>query len=380
MTDKKLLLEYPGKRIKPVDGLAVTAQVWDEAHEFHRQQLRFHKLLLHGVGIVDGLEVIASDPPDSTVYVLPGMAVDPQGQVILVREPVAYDIGPASDLFYLVLTFSESRPVQEFQSGPTYVRTEFSIEVSQQPDGHGGVVLARLRRERGAPVNNARQPEFPGVNEIDLRFRKVLGGPAGQPGPALMGTAYLDGAAAFPEGHGASWLARSLRHAGRPLWVDDNVPFNAGLVLYDLVYLTARGSFQLSREQMNHLYNYIGSGGTLLMDCCLNGIPEGASPAAAAFADLAASFGVELQDVGRGHPLLSEPHLFSSLPFAYDNQEPPRLKAGSGLILSESDYGCLWQGDQRSGPAARQDIRSAMEWGENILAFALARKKEAASK
>ena len=45
--------------------MAVTAQVWEEAHEYHRQQLRFHALLSHRPGILAGLEVIASQPPGS---------------------------------------------------------------------------------------------------------------------------------------------------------------------------------------------------------------------------------------------------------------------------------------------------------------------------
>ncbi len=76
MDNKDLLQEFPAKRIKPVDGLAVTAKVWEEAHEYHRQRQRFHAMLNHGAGVVTGLEVIASDPPDTAVYVQPGIALD----------------------------------------------------------------------------------------------------------------------------------------------------------------------------------------------------------------------------------------------------------------------------------------------------------------
>ncbi|MEE8392266.1 MAG: hypothetical protein V3S14_15930, partial [Anaerolineae bacterium] len=58
---------FPAKRIKPVDGMAVTAQVWEEAHNYHQQQQRFHTMFYHGAGIVTGLEVIASDPADTSV-------------------------------------------------------------------------------------------------------------------------------------------------------------------------------------------------------------------------------------------------------------------------------------------------------------------------
>jgi hypothetical protein len=378
MTDKKLLLEYPGKRIKPVDGLAVTAQVWEESHEYHRQRLRYHELLLHGIGIVDGLDVISSDPPDSTVYVLPGIAVDPQGQVILVREPVAYDVGPASGTLFLVLTYGESRPTQEMQTGPAYVHTEFSLEVSSQAEGHGGIVLAQLRRERGAAICSAQNAEFPGPNEIDLRFRPCLvGGQSRRPQPASLGVFYPGGAGSFSGCHGAAWLARSLRQAGNLAWVDDNIQLGSGLERYDLLYLPAAGGFQLSREQLNALYAYLGGGGTVLMESCLKDAGQEDSTAAASFSDVLASFGQELEEVGRGHPLLIEPHLFSLPPAGYEEAETPPLRAGGGVILSLVDYGCLWQGERRSRPATREEIRTALEWGENILRYAQNRRKEA---
>jgi len=45
------------------------------------------------------------------------------------------------------------------------------------------------------------------------------------------------------------------------------------------------------------------------------------------------------------------------------------------VIFSTHDYGCLWQGERRGGSASREEIRSAMEWGSNVVAYALARHK-----
>ena len=76
MFNREVLGLFPRKRIRAVDGMAVTADVWEEAHDYHRQINRLHTLLYHGAGIVTGLDVIASDPADSSVYVLPGLAMD----------------------------------------------------------------------------------------------------------------------------------------------------------------------------------------------------------------------------------------------------------------------------------------------------------------
>src|SRR5690606_6939207 len=102
MLTREALSIFPHKRIRAVDGMAVTAEVWEEAHDYHRQLNRLHTVLHHGAGIVTGLEVIASDPPDNSVYLLPGLAVDSVGQTIVVPEPRAYDLGNAEGRLYLI--------------------------------------------------------------------------------------------------------------------------------------------------------------------------------------------------------------------------------------------------------------------------------------
>ena len=73
--DHGVIEVFPTRRIKPFDGMAVTAGVWGEAHDYHRRRLAAHELLWHGAGIVAGLEVVASDPPDSAVYISQGVAL-----------------------------------------------------------------------------------------------------------------------------------------------------------------------------------------------------------------------------------------------------------------------------------------------------------------
>ena len=110
MLTREALSLFPNKRIRAIDGMAVTADVWEEAHDYHRQLNRLHTVLHHGAGIVTGLEVIASDPADNSVYLLPGMAVDSVGQTIVVPEPRSYDLGNADGRLYLIVAYNESRP------------------------------------------------------------------------------------------------------------------------------------------------------------------------------------------------------------------------------------------------------------------------------
>ena len=90
---EEFLKDFQNARIKPIDGMAVTADVWEKSHDYHRAQQSMHNLFGHGAGIASGLEVLASDPPDNSIYILPGVAFDRAGQMIVLQEPVAYDLG-----------------------------------------------------------------------------------------------------------------------------------------------------------------------------------------------------------------------------------------------------------------------------------------------
>ena len=161
MVDKKMLANYPLKRLKPVDGLAITADIWNEAHEYHRLQLQYHDLLRHGPGIIAGLEVIASDPPDSSVYILPGMALDARGELIVLTEPAAFDFGQTQGPLYLLLSYAEGRPEQDAEGGPLYIHAQFSVEALATHSGDQFIELARVHRNGDKPVTAAASFEFP---------------------------------------------------------------------------------------------------------------------------------------------------------------------------------------------------------------------------
>jgi len=381
MLNMKILEEFPAKRIAAMDGMAVTAEVWEEAHAYHRDRRRIHDLLSHGMGVVAGLEVIASDPPDSSLYVLPGIAVDSSGESIILTDPVAYDVGTARGRLSLLLSYEESRPSIEQEDGPFYIRAQFGVAAEPSLAEGTGVELARIHRLDGdAPIVNAQDAEYPGPNELDLRFRRDIGWqrPVAREA-ATLAVCYTSALEDTGRGHGAGLLARALRHAGHPMWVDDRVPLEWDLEGYTMVYLVGQGDFQLSRDEMNALYAYLQGGGTVLFESCRKGELEGAPPADAAFSELLASMGIEPVEIQPGHRLLVEPHLFSEVPPGFETDGPPRVWAGGGVIFSACDYGCLWRGARRRGNPSREEIRTAIEWGENLVTYAQARRHKARS-
>jgi hypothetical protein len=357
---------FPDRRIEPVDGMAVTADIWEQAHAYHRRNLQFHNLLHHGPGIVAGLEVIASDPPDTSVYILPGVAVDPAGQAIVLPQPVAYDIGHEMEgLLYLLLSYGESRPRLD-ESGeegdPLYVHSEFSIAARAVVPNTPSVELARIRRaSRQDPFLDAQDPVQPGPNQIDLRFRREIRAPH----DVTMGVCYLGNVKARKHGQGASYLAHTLNRSGNyRLFVTDDVPLAPGVETNTLIYLVGEGEFELSSGQVNGLSNYVKRGrGTLFVESV-------DAAAEATFMNLLASMDMEPAALSPGHRLLIEPHLFVAPPPGFEAEARSEVLVNEGVIFSACNYGLVWQGKTNDGVPSREQIRSAVEWGTNIVAYA----------
>ncbi len=381
-TDKTLLQDFPTRRIKPFDGLAVTAAIWDEAHGYHRQRHQFHELLSHGPGIVSGLEVIASDPPDTSVYILPGVAIDAEGRAIVLNEPVTYDVGDqAEGRLYLLLSYGESRSKAE-EHGPVYVHSEFGIEVQPRPDDTRSVELARIRRQkRDALIFDAQESTHPGPNEIDLRFRRDVGA-ATQETVSLAVIDVGGGMKDVRHSAGADYVARIFNRCrwsgGRyRVCVDHDIPIGPEMANYTLVYLVGHGAFQLEKAAMEALYAYMEQGGTLLIESCRHAIDSEEPAADTSFYNLMSDLGVELNELRSDHQLLREPFLFAVPPSGFETEGAPRVAVGESVIFSTYDYGCLWQGERRGGSASRSEVRAALEWGSNLVAYAVKRRERA---
>lgn len=381
MTFASLLRQNPRRRISPFDGMSVTADVWQEAHDYHHFQQRMHALNGHGVGILAGLEVIASEPASQTVYILPGAAIDPGGNLILVDQPAPYDLGRYADgVLHLLLTYSETRPQpQNGQHGdhPFFVYTGYSVEtIVGRPDSPQ-VELARIVRQgvgqgRDTPITDATAFHRPGVNQIDLRFRPEIA-PLGRT-TVLVGVAYLSRPGDPSHSRGVAHLARSVSmQPEMRVLVNDGVDLAGDLGEYTLLCLAAQDAFTPDERVVANLRAFVDGGGTLFVESCHR--EGGQRPAAdASFAGLVRQLGRSPRPVQRHAPLLSEPFFFAQPPDGYETHGAPSLHEGDGVVVSGWDYACLWQGERRSGGATREEIRAAMEWGHNLLLYAWQRR------
>ena len=384
MFTREVLGLFPNKRIRAIDGMAVTADVWEEAHDYHRQLDRLHTLLHHGSGIVTGLNVIASEPADNSVYLLPGLAVDSIGQTIVVPEPSAYDLGNADGRLYLIVSYNESRPqssggrVQE--DAPLYVQSQYSLEAVNDLPPTPHVELARIwRRDSTAPITVAKDPNHPRANEIDLRFRRTMG--TQEKLSATVGVISLRGTEGARHGEGMANVAASIRLNGiGQVWVDRGVPLMGDLSRYDLIYLVGRDQVQLTNEEMTTLYTYWQEGGVIFYESCRRNQAVGDPPADGTFINLVNAFGMQLKAMESGHGIFTTPYLFAQPPSGYETQGSPQIRVADGVIMSMYDFGCLWRGERRGRPAQRSEIRDAHEWGANLIFWAAAERKVRANK
>ena len=129
---------------------------------YHRETARRHNRLLHGWGIVHGLEVDEATHGTKEVTISPGYALDRHGQEIVIPTSVTVDLSghTAGTTVYVAVRYDEclERPVptplgQEY----TRIRETFAVEVSSRPPRQKHlVVLADVELGRSGRVANVR--------------------------------------------------------------------------------------------------------------------------------------------------------------------------------------------------------------------------------
>ncbi len=396
------------KRVNPFQGLVIDADTWQDAHNYHRDQQRLHVLAFHDTGIVSGLEVTAGNPPDYSVIIGSGMAIDPEGNVIIVPQDQRYRLQTPNEksVIYLIIQFREipAEPFQPPEGGqPTRILEAYRIQEREFLPSEPYVELSRIDFDPAQPaIKTASHAAKPALNEIDLRFRKnakqtasagATTVPAAVPAAAVpvpppaappsvsretvfVGHVVLGEAAGDMHLGGFKNLIKEFnRRSSYVVVVEDQVNMNRSLKRYSLLYFTGSGSFELTVEQHAALKAFIQSGGVILGDGCSRSIEgnesRGAREFGLAFNRLAGKLDCKLEIVKRDHPLLAADFVFSEVPAGC---EPAILLEGGNMICNSSDYGCAWAGGYEKKPLPREAIRSATEIGCNIISYALRTK------
>jgi hypothetical protein len=138
-------------RTRYFSGKLMSVDDFELEQAYQRTRHRRHNRLLHGVGIVRGLG-IALEPRqgggEPVVVVSPGVAISPDGEELVVCEPLSVDACQGGTVCYITVALVE-RPVDPTPAGePSRIDESAGVAASETvPPGH--LAIARLVRERG---------------------------------------------------------------------------------------------------------------------------------------------------------------------------------------------------------------------------------------
>ena len=130
----------------------------EQEQVYLRERARRHNRLLHGWGIVQGLEVQAGKPGTGEVKISPGYALDRRGEEIVVDTGVTVDLSghAAGQTLYVAVRQDErtERPVPTPHGNEyTRVRETFAVEVlTSVPRQKALVTLADVELGRGRTI------------------------------------------------------------------------------------------------------------------------------------------------------------------------------------------------------------------------------------
>ena len=174
------------KRINFFKGFLTTEHDWNDAERYHIDKRRLHNRLMHAPGVVFGyngdLKVVARARGDLSVEIQPGYAVDGQGRDLMLWDAeiktLVLEEYKLPQTVYIVLRYYEQETdfiaykENAAYKGHRRILESCKVEVSQTaPDIREEIELARILLDRNATrIRDARDPNDPKANEIDLRF------------------------------------------------------------------------------------------------------------------------------------------------------------------------------------------------------------------
>ena len=373
--------------IRPFNELPIDAEIWRQAHDHHHLHRYLHAVAAHRPGVVTGLEVVASQVKARTVVVAPGVAIDSEGQTLVVSSPVALEIDPVRGNVYVTLAFQRERDTRSaitVGGGQEHYREMEGrklITVKELPKT-AHIELARIYSSAAdKPVKDAANPSAPAFDEVNLLFRP-LAFPHCYADTSVGELSYVPKTTTSPWNPNRSGLWNLLREGsgrGFHLGFTGTLGLKAIATGQDtgpepsLLYVAGRQGFQpLGEPEQEGLKKFLAAGGMLFGEAGL-----GDAEFTEGFKELAGRMGAKLKPAAKNHPLLTAHYVFSAPPPGGQSQGELLADMDAGVVFSTYDYGAAWQGEveKPDAPDARERIRQAQEFGLNIIAAAAGRRR-----
>ncbi len=183
----------PLNRVAVKDGLLLTAELWQQAHSYHRQKQNLLYQSFHTPGIVAGLGVSVIQPPRDIpaqyrdfrwLRIQSGIAIDAKGNVIIVPQPLDFRIAsiarekPLS--VYLIVSYVDPETLQT-NSHQDIITETFRIDEKINPPSESEIELCRILLQPSSDplaqdnLTNASNLLNPEPNALDLRYRRQAG-------------------------------------------------------------------------------------------------------------------------------------------------------------------------------------------------------------
>lgn len=120
----------PFQRTRYFSGRMLSAEDFQREQDYHRDKRRLHNRLLHGWGVVDGLQVSAAR---GSLVLSPGVALDCAGNELVLAEPARLPLPGKAGRYVLTIRYAESAvdPLPDPDGGmpPGVIREEVVVEV-----------------------------------------------------------------------------------------------------------------------------------------------------------------------------------------------------------------------------------------------------------
>lgn len=422
----------PFQRVQVSDGLLLTAEHWKKAHNYHRDRQNTVYQALNQAGIVWGLGVCVIEPPQEGVtaqyrdrrwlQVQPGLAIDQDGNLIVVPEPISFRIAAevpegGALTVYITLRYVDPDSLQGIEE-QRFVKETFYLGQTITPPAPAEIELCRIRlQSREIELAPAIDVFNPAVNHLDLRYRQQAQSRALQSVRLVHATTgtELD----LRTAENLTSLLRSLNVLYPALQSQgvESVAVSAdGGFDGDLLYIRYSHLLSLKQTEIAALKQFLETGAVIFVEAsaqeaniaALSRVQQQLRTSIAALPDaenlqsvrqeliteltaISASLSEQLTltcqaiypvleqfsisvlkgDIDRAHPIRSQPFLFAQFPLIRDM--PVQLFNWSGVVfaigISDAwglDEELMW---------SRETIRSAQELGINLLQFAQQRRQ-----
>ncbi|MGG6296315.1 hypothetical protein ACQ4M4_18145 [Leptolyngbya sp. AN02str] len=431
----------PLERLQVTDGLLLTAERWRVAHSYHRQRQNLQFQAACQGGIVAGLGVCPTIAPaqvaaqyrdERWLQVQPGLAIDREGNPIVVPRPIPYHIAaePGAEPLqvYLVVSFVDPDGLER-QDSTCVVQETFRLEEKVSPPDATEVELCRIWLSPGeVRVRSPRNGFVPAANELDLRYRPWiqprakgelrLGYLTLSASPNASVEATLNGLVApLPTLYPPLSSHSQVQHV--PLR-EASLPLAETMALCDLLHVAYRDAQQLHSTEVEAIETYLAAGGVVMIEvpaigteldelvkiwaevlkalermsataeagtvydelcveqlelerCMALELETRIPPLAAVMAREAQAFanshGGQIQS---HHPLRMQPFRFGLFPLLRGN--PLALFSWGGVVVTVGGLSAAWDA-AKTQFLSRDTVRSAQELGVNLLHFAWQRRQ-----